>query len=388
MKHYYKAKWEWFCESNGICYWRGPGGNNIGTVDLRSDTQAGKSGGIPDGFGVFAYESEQNIDGLEYLGTDPSAAADLIWTKLTTESDPTGKDAPKPLTGRLGKEVAIYLAGDKLKSEKFTEAHQQRTVDVFQHDYRKNAGKYPKALLQKWVGAKMKEIYGEMNDEKAELLVPTEHKKKGEKLWKNPATTIGDTFADTDGVALESHTASGTGGGFSWTKLAGNSMMIQTNKLQRNATTGHGDRDYRAESDLSTDDMYAKATVGSLGTDFDCAISVRFSASARTHYQTEWGNGFRRISKFVAGAHSVLQSDGSANSVGDVLECRVNDTTIKSYRNGAQVLTDQTDTTITGHLRAGISIWHDQSTWDNFEASDLSAAAAVTPLRMMMGMGT
>lgn len=369
MKHYYKAKWEWFCEASGQCYWRAPGGNNVGVIDLRSNTQAGKIGGIPEGFAVFAYEEPQIIQGAEDLGTDSSVVADFIWTKLTTEADPTGKTAPRPLTGRLGKEVELHIAGEKIKSEAFTDSHRQRTIDIFQNDYRENAAIYPKALLQKWVGAKMKELYGEMSDEKANLLVPAEHKKGI--LWKKPATTITDAFTDTDGTALESHSA----GGFSWSKLAGNSMMIQTNKLQRNATTGHGDRDYRADSDLSTDDMYAKATVGSLGTDFDCAVAVRFSSSARTHYQTEWGNSFRRISKFVAGAHSVLTSDGSSNSVGDVLEVRVDGSEIKSYRNGGQVLTTQTDTAITGHLRAGIAIWHDQSTWDAFEAADLSAPA-------------
>lgn len=378
MKHYYKANWEWFCEPNSVCYWRAPGGNNIGVVDLRSDTQAGKIGGTPEGFGIFCYETEQQIKDAEYLGTDSAMIADLIWTKLTVEADPSGKAAPKPLTGKVGKEVALYLGGEKLKSEEFTESHRQRTIDVFQNDYRENVKKYSKELLQKWVGAKMEEIYGEKSDEKANLLVPAEHRKG--KLWKEPATTIGDDFTDTDGTALESHTASGTGGGFSWTKLAGNSMMIQSNKLQRNATTGHGDRDYRAESDLSTDDMYAKATVG--GANFDGAVSVRFSASARTHYQTEWGNGFRRISKFVAGAHTILTSDGSANSAGDVLECRVDGSTIKSYRNGAQVLSDQTDTAITGNLRAGISIWHDQTTWDDWSAGDLNAPVATYVPRM------
>lgn len=387
MKHYYKAQWEWFCEPGGQCYWRCPGGNAIGAVDLRSDTQAGKSGGKPDGFGVFAYDEPKTIEGAEYLGTDSSVVADFVWTKLTTESDPSGKTAPKPLTGRIGKEVSLYLAGEKLKTEAFTDDHKQRTVDVFQEDYRKNEKLYPKELLKKWVGAKMKEIYGEMSDENAELLVPPEHK-KGEKLWKEPATTIGDTFTDTDGTALESHTASGTGGGFSWSKVAGNSMMVQSNKIQRNATTGFGDRDYRADSDLSTDDMYAKATVGMLGSSFDCSVSVRFSSSARTHYQTEWGTGFRRISKFVTGSHTVITSDGGANSSGDVFECRANDSTIQSFRNGSQVLTNQTDTSITGNLRAGLSIYDDGSTWDDFEAGDLGGATAATPLRMLMGMGT
>lgn len=371
MNHYYKAQWEWFCEPSGQCYWRAPGGNNTGVVDLRSSIQSGKIGGTPEGFAVFAYEEPQEIKGAEYLGTDPAVAADLIWTKLTIDADPTGVTAPKPLTGKLGKEVELYIAGEKVKSEAFTATHLQRTVDVFQEDYRKNAGTYSKDLLQKMVGAKMQDLYGEMSDEKAELLVPAEHKKGG-KLWKKPATTISDAFTDTNGVDLEAHTA--TGGGFSWSKLAGNSMEIQSNKAQRDTNTGHGDRDYRADSDLSSADMYSKATVGSTGTDFDCAVSARFSSSARTHYQTEWGNGFRRISKFVAGAHSVMQADGSGNSVGDVLECRVNGTTIQAYRNGAQVLTNQTDTDISGHVRAGISIWHDQSTWDDFEAGDLAVA--------------
>jgi len=375
MKYYYKSQWEWFCEPNGKCYWRAPGGNTVGgAVDLRSNTQAGKSGGEPEGFAVFSYAEPQEIKGAEYLGTDTSVVADFVWAKLTVDSDPTGKTAPKPLTGRLGKEVELYLGGEKVKSEAFTEDHKQRTVDVFQADYRNNADKYPKDLLQKWVGAKMKEIYGEMSDEKAELLVPSEHKKGG-KLWKEPATTIGDTFTDTNGVNLESHTATGTGGGFSWSKVTGGqNLEIQSNKVQKDAG-GNGDVDYRADSDLSTDDMYAKATIGTTSTDFDGAVEVRYSSSAREHYQSEWVNGFRRISKVVAGAHSVISSDGSSNSAGDICECRVNGSTIQSFRNGSQVLTNQTDTSITGHLRSGLNIWHEQHTWDDFEAGDIAAAS-------------
>jgi len=383
MKHYYKAQWEWFCEADK-CYWRSPHGTNTGVVDLRSSIQAGKKGGLPEGFGVFSYADPQTITGAEYLGTDSSVVADFIWGKLTIEADPTGVTAPKPVTGRFGKEVALYLGGEKLKSEEFTEAHKQRTVDVFQHDYRQNVGMYPKALLQKWVGAKMKEIYGEMSNEKANLLVPVEHRKGV--LWKKPETIIGDTFVDTNGVDLEAHTASGPNSGFSWSKLAGSSMEIQTNKVQRDTTTGHGDRDYRADSDLSSDDMYCKATIGSTGTSFDVSVSTRFSSSARTHYQTEWGNGFRRISKFVAGTHTIMQSDGSSNSLGDILECRVDASIIQAYRNGSQVLTNQTDTAITGHLRAGLSIWHDNSTWDDWEAGDLGAAATVRHLGLL-GIG-
>lgn len=385
MAHYYKAQWEWFCEPSGQCYWRAPGGNNTGVVDLRSNTQAGKIGGTPEGFAVFSYAEPQEIKDAEYLGTDSTAVAEMVWTKLTTEADPTGETAPKPLVGRKGKEVELYIGGEKLKSEPFTQEHKQRTIDVFQSDYRKNADIYPKGLLQKWVGAKMEEIYGEKSDEKANLLVPAEHRKG--KLWEEPATTIGDTFTDTDGVNLESHTATGTGGGFSWSKVTGGqNLEIQSNKLQKDAG-GNGDVDYRADSDLSTDDMYAKATVGTTSTDFDCAVEVRYSSSARTHYQSEWGNGFRRISKFVAGAHTILTSDGSGNSVGDVLECRVDGSTIRAYRNGVQVLTDQTDTSITGHLRSGLNIWHEQTTFDDFEASDLGGAAA-TPTLMLMGLGT
>lgn len=374
MNHYYKAQWEWFCDSPDKCYWRAPGGNNTGVIDLRSNTQAGKMGGIPEGFAIFSYAEPQEIEGAEYLGTDPSVAADLAWTKLTVEADPTGVTAPKPLVGRIGKEVALYIAGEKLKSEAFTEDHKQRTVDVFQADYRKNAGRYPKGLLQKWVGAKMEEIYGEKSDEKANLLVPAEHRKG--KLWKEPATTIGDTFTDTNGVDLEAHTASGTGGGFSWSKLTGDtSLEVQSNKLQP-AAGGNHDRDYRADSDLSTDDMYTKATVGTTSTDFDCGVDARFSSSARTHYQVEYGNTFYRIGRFEAGARTVMQSAGASNAAGDVVEIRVNGSTVQAFKNGSQIGTDVTDTNITGHLRAGLNVWHEQTTWDDFEAGDLGGAAA------------
>lgn len=380
MKHYYRAKWEWFCE-DGRCYWRAPGGNNIGVVDLRSTTQSSKVGGAPEGFAVFAYSEPQDIPGAEYLGTDSSAVADFVWTKLTTEADPTGKTAPKPLTGKLGKKVSLNIGGEKLIEEDFTEEHQRRTVAVFQADYRDNVGKYPKSLLQKWVGAKMKEIYGEMSDEKAVLLVPSEHRKGT--LWKKPATTIGDTFVDTNGVNLESHTATGTGGGFSWSKVTGGqNMEIQSNRIQKDAG-GNGDVDYRADSDLSTDDMYAKATVGTTSSDFDGAVDARFSSSDRTHYQVEYGNGFYRIAKFVGGSRTVMQESGASNSAGDVVEIRVNGSTVQAFKNGSQIGTDVTDTEITGHLRAGLNAWHEHTAWDTFEAGDLAAPASTQGMLLM-----
>lgn len=386
MPHYYKAQWEWFCESPDRCYWRSPGGNAIGTVDLRSNIQSGKSGGVPEGVAVFSYEKPQTIEGAEYLGTDKQAVADMIWTKLTVEADPTGETGPKPLIGKIGKEVELHIAGEKVKSEPFTEEHRKRTVDVFQADYRKNSKIYPKGLLQKWVGAKMEEIYGEKSDEKANILVPVEHRKG--KLWKEPATVIGDTFVDTNGVNLESHTATGTGGGFSWSKVTGGqNLEIQSNKIQKDAG-GNGDVDYRADSDLSTDDMYAKATVGTTSSSFDCAVEARFSSSDRTHYQVEYGNGFYRIARFESGVRTVMQEAGASNSAGDVVEIRVNGSTVQAFKNGSQIGTDVTDTNITGHLRTGLNAWHEQTTWDDFEAGDLGTPAAATPTIMLMGIGT
>lgn len=373
--YFYQAPWEWFCEREDFCYWQAPNGSSLGAIDLRSTPQMSQIGGTPQGVGIFTYSKPQVIENSVYLGTDKELVASYVWDKLTIQADPTGISAPKPLQGRLGKNIELYIAGELVKSEPFNDAHRQRTIDVFKADYEQNVKEYPKETIEKWVGATMTEVYGEMSDEKALEIVPTKYHNQG-KLWRKPETTIGDTFTDTNGTDLASHTATGANGGFSWTEVtvAGN-MEVQSNHIQPNNSSSNEDRDYRAESDLSTDDMYAKATIGTTATSFDGAVDVRFSSSARTHYQSEWGNTFFRISKFIAGSHTILQQNTSlSHSAGDVMEVRVNGSTIQAFRNGVQVGTDQTDTDITGHLRSGLNMWHGNGTWDDFEAGDLATA--------------
>ena len=63
---------------------------------------------------------------------------------------------------------------------------------------------------------------------------------------------------------------------------------------------------------------------------------------------------------------------------GDLIKAEINGSTLKGYFKGVEKLSE-TDTTITGNLLTGIKGFKANMGWDNFEAGDLAAAAAVYP---------
>ena len=141
--YYYLAQWEWFTEGN-MPYWRCPGGDCIGLVDLRSLPQMSKAGGIQEGYGFFVYPALKVIPGSIYLGTDSklenkaqiktvlgllkipteTTPVDLLWNLLVYEADPTGQTKWKPLRGSLEKETELCLANKIVKSEKVIKGSQ------------------------------------------------------------------------------------------------------------------------------------------------------------------------------------------------------------------------------------------------------------------------
>src|SRR3990172_7492743 len=67
----YLGQWELDVSEPLNPFWRAPGGNALGVLDLRSFVQCGQPGPTPQGFGLFAYATTQTHPLLQRaLGSD------------------------------------------------------------------------------------------------------------------------------------------------------------------------------------------------------------------------------------------------------------------------------------------------------------------------------
>ena len=117
----YLGQWEWVEENKSefpFPFWRAPGGNSIGVIDLRSLSEQGQQG-ITEGYGIFAYATPQsnplllvdlgnNLDSnisdktktsLENLTkkTITSKTPREVIKEIISDSDPTGETKLKPI---------------------------------------------------------------------------------------------------------------------------------------------------------------------------------------------------------------------------------------------------------------------------------------------------
>lgn len=407
--HVYLAQWEWACESADECYWRAPGGGNVGSLDLRTLPQMGKAGGTPQGYGIFTYKEQRTIPESLYLGTDlnrsltltektaikisfglaeltSNTVLDFLWDIFTKYTDPTGQTAPKPLTGKQGETVKLYLSGFSLiKEEPFTEEHRQRTIDVFKEDYKRNIKEgVPLETLQRWTGSTMKDLYGKMDDEIAEKILPLEHKAN---KWKEPHTTIKDDFDRTNADALGTATVASVSQGWSWTEVAGDMDILSNQAKVLEATnTSYS----RADSDLSSADHYAQALFVSLVVGRRMGVAARFSAATGTFYfgvtDDEVDFDYWGISKFVTDPTPtetrgmVTNTTGYAAPVNNTLKLTVKGSSLEFFQDEVSKVT-LTDSSITGNLRTGLFGRRNSGTgaiiFDNFVAADLALSVKI-----------
>lgn len=152
-----------------------------------------------------------------------------------------------------------------------------------------------------------------------------------------PSTIMGDTFVDTNGTALASHTATGTGGGFSWTETNG-AWSISSNAVDLDSTIFLGSA--RAESDLSSANHYAEvAAYKSWATTIGAMI--RFDPSAINGYSVQQINATsQRIWRADAGSWTTLSTNTTASlAEADVIKIEGTGSTINSYLNSTLVNT-------------------------------------------------
>lgn len=407
--YYYLAPWEWVTEG-GISFWRAPSADKLtGAVDLRSVPAQSKAE-VAEGYGFFSYSEPVVIPGSIDLGDSLDAALfaatraqirvalgirgslrsstprDILWEILTDHADPTGETGPKPLRGKLGREVTLALGGQVVKSEPFNESHRQRTIAVFQADYERNRqavinGQLPMETVQKWVGRTMKDLYGEMSDERAKEIVPEAYKNESQ-LWRIPETTIADNFTRADNAALGSSSE-----GWSW--LEGFDIWSISGN-----TVAHGDSgiwDFaKANTNLSTDDQYAQANVTGPTTNTSAfeGVALRLgdyawagslaASSYDAYYGTiqGWTDRSYEIGKWVNGTQTQL-ANSSAPSPGlssGLVKLTVNGSNLELFVDSVSKLTasdsDLTGTLTTGMVARGVG----GQTFDNFQAADLNAA--------------
>lgn len=423
MPHVYLAQWEWFT-GDFEPRWRAPGGGAVGVLDLRSIPQMGKFGGTPEGYGVFVYRNTRTIDRSVYLGGNLDALSnkagieavfgsltatnlrDALWEILTDKSDPTGETAARPLRADSDGVVRLRLGGfSVIKSEPRNDAHTQREIAVFQHDYRQkkiDEGLLPEALRRKgisensisriiqdiqqarrrWVGHTMRRIFGQMDDARAGQILPPEYLGDG---WEPPRTTIGDTFVEASDTALGSHTATGPNGGFSWTVTDGGFTVIAANDNVEDDSNGI--ETARAEIDLSGDDHYAQADV----TWEDGAVSqqggtvVRYASGAQTFYEA-WGHASddaAELRKWVMG--TITDLDSAAKAIGEetlLVKAQADGSSISGDVDGTAL--SATDTAITANTRTGLVSFNNKGStngheWDDFEAQDVEAPPPPSP---------
>ncbi len=398
----YLGRWEWHT-ADSFPYWRAPGGNQVGALDLRSIPQMSRRGGMPEGFGLFAYDTPQSHPLLRRsLGVGFDAPLDatgqtFLRNRLglpagdissprkfiraaVLNGDSTGALRMKPLTGNRRSGVELRFTSQDVIRERWSETHPvfASTVAVFRADYtRERKARVPLLILRRMTGSKMQDLWGEMTDARAVELLPTAYNTDG---WRRPRTTITENWNcadDTTGISCN----------LTWLVTAGNIDLLSNKASFRSIDAS---MDARAESDLSSDDHYAQLDVVTLVQpatgDTSCGPCARFSASARTWYLaylTNQASGSDKIIfyKVVAGIFTALDTDQNITlSIPDTMKCEVNGSTMKSYFNGV-VKHNFTDTAITGNLRTGMFGWirsgesAGDAEVDNFSAADLAAAA-------------
>lgn len=368
---YYLGPWVWVSEKMGGC-WTSPKGT-VGLIDLRTVPQMSVAGGKAQGQGFFA-TTEVLDDSYELIykgdieSTEGKATLDILWNKLTIDSDPTGLTAPKPLMPDSSMNLDLCLGGHSIvRREKFqygVHSHTSKVREVLQECYREEKSKDTGSKNYLKVLDFLGEKYGIAKPE--DEFIPANLPK--EKPIKHN-TVINESFNTADSSTL--------GPDLSWTELAGN-INIVSNQA-RTATTGESSA--RANSDLSSADHYAQAVIDvSAETNSpDVGVITRKDSSATLTYYlhtADFPSNGTRSYKCVNGTYTAIGTENSTTLTAGTpatIKGISNGSTIEVFINGTSRLS-HTDTAITANVRCGIRGYKTVSgyvSWDSFEAGDI-----------------
>lgn len=434
-RFYYLGPWIWDDSDPEMPHYRAPTGT-IGLVDLRPVAPTLTMGffatNVALGSDYTAFGD--GVNRLEDIALAPQQRSlwssalgigaisgnrliDALWETLTIHGDPDGGTVCRPLMPTHLGVLELHLGGHSLiRSDRFTgpqhpawpkiQALVQRNYRGVRGQGQSDAGMYrslretpepnrnsPQYVFWKGVDAMKRRLRVDFNtarDAKAaesevihlkylecmrrklrcpwELLIPGDLPKEPP---RRPTTTITESFNTADSDTL--------GPDLTWAETSGD-LDISSN-LCVVTTTG----DARAESDLSSDDMYSQHVGSNVGSGRQTDANARWSSSARTYYRFISRNAAtvtHRLFRMDAGVATQLGStvDATPPSQPYTIKIEVSGSSIEGFIDGGSVVGPQTDTNITGNTRAGLGGTQGTTFMDNFEAADLVAGGVTHPL--------
>lgn len=407
MYHLYLTSMDWV-NIGGRFQWVTPSpGITVGMLDVRTIPECSNRGSrFPSHTFIGLSQRDNNLDGyigefdLESINIAISSRtiraiessldmamgtitantpADIITQILTDLADPTGLDGVKPLIPEDSKGGAsIRFAGQTLSNVAVTSAWRNNVLDVLKSDFmhikeadlQRGSDHYSRVL-----GA-LNRKYSRFGITAADI-DPTVSP-------RSPRTRLGDTFTDTDSTSLESHTATGANGGFSWEFLGdggSNEWEIQSNQCERTGAAGRQADSYcRADEDLSSPDQYAEIDVIELtntgfGDQMGAACRIEAGAGGDSAYHAVLiGNGRCYLQKTV---DDTLSDIGDFTTPGDtgLVRCRARGSSVRAYHEGV-LQVDEIDTSISGNVAVGLygdnaDSGAGTSVGDSWESADL-----------------
>jgi hypothetical protein len=398
---YALVPWTWDT-SGDWSFWRLPT-SAVGGVDLRPLPAQALAGGSPQGLAFAAlmqsagtliatvpHMSEANAtsamqDAWEAeMGYRPQGAklVDLLWDQITTGSDPSGENGPKPLMPGVDNVLRLFVPGhSQVKAEAFRfgiHPHTNRVRDLLRRDFERmweesNGSDHCRRVLDFQCEQYRVNDWREFVPARLHAHIP----------GRLPhATTITDDFTRANQSNLG--TASG---GWSWGVVTGQ-IDISSNQA---AGTGAGgtNSSSRAETDLSSDAHYAQVTQvsASIGSR-NFSPAARFDAGATTYYLFAVMASGSGTYKRVTGTYTLITSATNDTNAGLVLKIECNGSTITGYKGGASAASSSDPSGITGNLRTGVQAERVNQIGDDFEAADLGGGAALRRYSMTLtGVG-
>jgi hypothetical protein len=192
------------------------------------------------------------------------------------------------------------------------------------------------------------------------------------------AQFVNDTFTDTNGTALTSHTSEGT----TWTRRGSGGSAAG---IQNNAVNAPDSLDlYTASNSPAGANYSVTATLKYKSTSTSPYVGVVFGwADANNYYWAGWDGWYTapvnrwRIFKVVGGTRTEIGVYNSAPAVNDIvtIEAGRNGSSVYLKINGTERITGSTDAGITGNGSAGLSAFGSTPT-DGSNGIDLQAISA------------
>lgn len=387
---YYIGQWKWV-ENEEDKYWIYPHQEFlINSIDLRSIPQCEKSGGTPEGYGIFVYSQKINDPNLIYLGDNPKlkinkklkdslseilkisdleseTIEDIIWEKLTIKADPTGVSGPKPLTPKSDRKLELNLGRNKKQISliPFISKEWNVVLRTLQNDYKELISTENIKTV-----AKVLDYWEKQFGVPYHVFIP-----QGEiKIASLPHETIiveDWNCSDSDSITCD----------LTWTETL-NDLDIASNRLRAGANNSSSLG--RAETDLSSSNNYAQIKIifldGTGSHNYSHRPGTRWNSSANTFYAVRrlgtGGTQQYRIERVSSGTATVISGPTTlALSLPETWKIEANGSTITAYLEGVSKAS-VTDTNITSGTRAGVGIYSfDLSSTeviDDFEAGDIS----------------